>query len=298
MKASHFIVNSNIWISLGAVALVLVTDLLGNTCYSSWHLYSIVFFATLLTYNWQRFLSVKKRQQYAASGMRTWVGSNLLSGYMASAVAAAICAYNFLHLHPNQQSALVLPGIISVLYALPILPSGRGMIRLRDFGITKPFVLGITWGLVTGWLPIIVPTDSYTSFPLPESTDWLFVWARCFFLIALCIPFDVKDIQFDSATMAYPTLPVKFGINHTIVLAMGLSLSGYMMLSVWLFLAGWGWPVICAGFVSLAMECWFIRKTNANSPEWHYTVVLDGILLLHSLLLAVGLWVDVFIAAP
>lgn len=293
----HPIINSNIWISLGAVALVLVTDLLGNAVFSSPHLYSIVFFATLLTYNWQRFLSVKKRQQFAASGMSTWVSSNLVSGYLASAIAAMVCAFNFFHLHPNQQSVLVILGIVSVGYALPILPSRRGMIRLRDFGITKPFVLGVTWGLVTAWLPLIIPIDSYTTFTLPEPTDLLFVVARCLMMVALCIPFDIKDIQFDSATMAYPTLPVRFGIGNAIILALALSISGFAFLGIGALFSGWGWPVVAAAFISLLFECWFINKTKADSPEWHYTFVLDGLLLLHAVLLVGGVFVSLLLSS-
>lgn len=288
-----FIVHSNIWISLGAVGLLWVTDLLGNTCHSSWHLYSIVFFATLLTYNWQRFLSVKTRQRYDETGRNSWIGRNLVSGYLASAVAALVCIYNFYHLYPNQQAALVLLGLVSVVYALPIIPTPRGLIRLRDFGITKPIVLGITWGLVTAWLPLLVPSDSYLAFSLPDGADNLFIIARCLMMVAICIPFDVKDMAFDSATMAYPTLPVKLGVGKTLAIAILLSFSAMFCFALWVMATGWGTMIIAAAFISFLTEVGLIKRTQANSPEWHYIFALDGLLLLHVALLAGAYWLEV-----
>lgn len=292
LKALLLLAHTNIWISLGAIALLTATDMLANGGLSSIHLYSVVFFATLLTYNWQRMLSVQKRQQYAATSLSQWVGRNLVSGMVASLVALAFCAYSFFHLAHNQQAALLLLGGISVLYALPLLPSPRGMIRLRDVGLTKPIVLGFTWGMVTAWVPLIVPTDSYTTFALQAPTDGLFVLARCLTMVAICIPFDIKDIQFDSATMAYPTLPVWVGIPNTLVLALALSFSGFVFLSVWVLFASAHWPILAAAFLSLLIECWFINKTKANSPEWHYIVVLDGLLLVHAVLVIGALLAD------
>lgn len=289
------VVNSNIWISLAAVALVYTTDVLANTCYSSWHLYSIVFFATMLTYNWQRLLSVGKRRHYASSSMSEWISGHLWLVYSSSVVAAIMCAYNFFNLYPNQQSGLVILGIISVLYALPILPSRKGWIRLRDIGVTKPVVLGITWGLVTAWLPLIIPADSYLALNVDEHS-WLLIVSRCLMIVALCIPFDVKDIAYDTATMAYPTLPVKFGVPRSNAFAIVFTVLGFGVFVVWAILVGWGALLIGGAFVSTALTCMLLLKVKENSPEWYYSLILDGLMIVYSLILIAGTYLEIWIA--
>ncbi len=280
-----FIVNSNIWISFGAIALLFATDVLANEGISSLHLYSIVFFSTLLTYNWQRMLSVKKRQQHAISQLSQWMGRNLFWGTLASAVALAICSYNFFQLAQKQQAALIILGLVSVIYALPLLPSPRGFIRLRDFGFAKPVVLGITWGITTTLLPLLAIAHDGQVTWYGYNNDWLIV-ARCLTMIGICIPFDIKDMNFDRATMAYPTLPVKLGIKRTLVLSHLFLLAGFVAISLWWAQTDWAWPVLLGIIVSLGFEIGLIYRTKETSNEWHYAFKLDGLLILHTILVA------------
>lgn len=280
-----FIVNSNIWISLGAIALIFATDVLANEGISSLNLYSIVFFGTLLTYNWQRMLSVKKRQQHAISQLSQWVGRNLFSGILASVVALAICTYNFFQLAQKQQAALIILGLVSIMYALPLIPSPRGFIRLRDFGFAKPIVLGTTWGITTTLLPLLAfPHDCQVTF-CGYNNDWLIV-ARCLMMIGICIPFDIKDMNFDRATMAYPTLPVKLGINRTLALSCLFLLAGFVAIALWWAHTDWAWLVLLGAIISLGFEIGLIYGTKETSSEWHYTFTLDALLILHTILVA------------
>jgi hypothetical protein len=287
------VVNSNIWISIAAITLVLTTDMLSNTCYSSWHLYSITFFATMLTYNWQRLLSFNKRKHYASSNMSRWISNNLWFVYSSSALSGIMVAYNFFNLQPNQQSGLVILGVISMCYALPILPSSKGWIRLRDIGVTKPIVLGITWGLVTAWLPLIIPSDSYLELNVDEHS-WMIIASRCLMVVALCVPFDVKDMAFDKATMAYPTLPVKFGVAWSNSIAIMFSIIGLVVFVVWCTLVGWGWIIMGAAIISTMLNCLLLLKVKANSPEWYFSLVLDGLMIAYSLLLITGFWLEIW----
>ncbi len=275
--------------------MLLATDLLGNTCLSSWHLYSITFFATILTYNWQRLLSVNKRQQYTASNMSKWISHHLIFVYGSSVVAAIVCAINFFNLFPNQQTALCILGLISVLYALPILPSSKGMLKLRDIGLTKPIVLGITWALVTAWLPLIIPSEDYFALNVDEN-GWLLIASRSFMVIALCVPFDVKDMAYDKATMAYPTLPVKFGVPVANAIAIGFSIIGFGASLWWIFKDGWGNIMLYGMLLSAVLNIVLLYKVKADSPEWYYTLVLDGLLLLHAAIVIAALYFEIAIA--
>lgn len=215
--------------------------------------------------------------------------------YGSSLVAAIMCGINFFNLYANQRSALIILGIISVLYALPILPSSRGWIRLRDIGVTKPIVLGITWGLVTAWLPLIIPSDDYFALNVDEH-GWLLIVARSFMVVALCVPFDVKDIAYDKATMAYPTLPVKFGVKVSNYIAIGFTLIGLVASIIWVQVDGWGNIMLAAMVASTLINCVLLYIVREDSPEWYYTLVLDGLMLLHAAMIIGALYLEITIA--
>lgn len=215
--------------------------------------------------------------------------------YASSLVAAVMCSINFFNLYANQRSALIILGTISMLYALPILPSSRGWIRLRDIGVTKPIVLGLTWGLVTAWLPLIIPSDDYLALNVDEH-GWLLIVARSFMVVALCVPFDVKDIAFDKATMAYPTLPVMFGVKVSNYMAIGFSVIGLAASIVWVQLDGWGNIMMAAMVASALINCILLYMVKENSPEWFYTLVLDGLMLLHAALIIGALYLEISLA--
>ncbi len=205
-----------------------------------------------------------------------------------------MCVFNFLFLFPNQQAALIILGLVSLLYATPLLPSARGWIRLRDVGVTKPIVLGITWGLVTAWLPLIIPNENYLSLNVDEN-GWLLILSRSMMVVALCVPFDVKDMAYDKATMAYPTLPVKFGVRASNYIAIGFSVLGLLLSLIWISVDGWGNIMVIAMCLSTIINCILLFKVRASSPEWYYTLVLDGLLWLHAAIIIIALYTEITI---
>lgn len=227
--------------------------------------------------------------------MSKWISHHLIFVYGSSVVAAIVCAINFFNLFPNQQTALCILGLISVLYALPILPSSKGMLKLRDIGLTKPIVLGITWALVTAWLPLIIPSEDYFALNVDEN-GWLLIASRSFMVIALCVPFDVKDMAYDKATMAYPTLPVKFGVPVANAIAIGFSIIGFGASLWWIFKDGWGNIMLYGMLLSAVLNIVLLYKVKADSPEWYYTLVLDGLLLLHAAIVIAALYFEIAIA--
>ncbi len=290
------LVNSNVWVALGAAGLTFATDVLAGINLQ-WQLYALVFSATLITYNLQRLASAEKRQALNFPGNSEWINANKAYIYISSAVAIAVCFYGYFHLNDWQKTALVLLSVVSVLYALPVIPTPKGWIRLRDFGITKPIVLGITWGLVTAGLPLLGMGDN-RQLPPSNHHEALLVISRCLMMIGICIPFDIKDMAFDRATMAYPTLPIKFGVKPTLIIATIFSMTGFTAFAFWWLRSAWGWPVLLAVLISLIIELWLINRTKENSPNWYYGFVLDGLMILHSILLVstVGLSILILLA--
>ncbi len=106
-----------------------------------------------------------------------------------------------------------IPALISLAYALPFIPFKKRWLRLRDLPFIKIFLIAFVWAWVTVTIPerlalktiqIAIPEVLFS-----EHTSWF--WASFSFLLALTIPFDIRDIRIDGADLK--VLPVLLGVR-------------------------------------------------------------------------------------
>ena len=95
-------------------------------------------------------------------------------------------------------------------YIVPLRPFKK----LRDLPYVKIFIIGIVWVGCCVFLPLFLAEKMN-----PKTA--LFLLAQWFFIIALTLPFDIRDIYFDKAN-ALKTIPIKLGIKKTKILVVFL----------------------------------------------------------------------------
>ena len=118
----------------------------------------------------------------------------------------------------------VICGIITFLYAVPFIPRTIMLDKtnnLREIGGLKIYVIALIWTVVVVVIPII---DSGVIIGLKL---WITFMQRFLFILALMIPFEIRDMNYDSIRLA--TLPQKIGIYKTKVLGL-LFLLGFVIL--------------------------------------------------------------------
>lgn len=171
-------------------------------------------------------------------------------------------------------TALVGLGIICLAYTMPIIYRKR----LRDIGALKIALIALVWS----FLPILWCMDQ-----MEFSASLLIVAEHFFFIVALTIPFDIRDKDLDSATKV-SNLTAFYPLSYLRRL-----MYGSMMISIsmvfFLHVTGiYDWlttSLMIVFYVGLYMST---RGWEEAREEWYYLFYLDGLILVKGLLLLVA----------
>ncbi len=183
-----FYVNTNFFVALAVLCLHLSSEiLLGN---SNYEVSIFIFFATILTYNFQRLVIIQKGIDNKKS---SWIKKNKKTIYFISIFSLIITFILFLNFKLTTQIAIIVCGIISVLYPL----------YFRSIPYLKIFIISIVWTFVSTTL-LVIENDVY----IDQNIYYLHISRFCF-VFAITIPFDIRDIAIDFKNIK--TIPIIFG---------------------------------------------------------------------------------------
>ncbi len=93
-------------------------------------------------------------------------------------------------------------GLLSILYALPVLPKYK---NLRSLGVLKIFIVALVWMGFTVILPLV---DEGMQV---KWDDVLLMMQRFLLVLALILPFEIRDMKFDAPEMR--TVPQRLGVK-------------------------------------------------------------------------------------
>ncbi len=161
----NFILQSNIFISLCAVALAIETSIIVDQPFKSIAYYSFIFFSTLFAYNFYYF----KSNQFAYYKVFTLIG---IIGVITS----------FFYLDEIPMKTLVIIGALSSLYIIPVFISFNPP---KYYSVFRLLILISVWVLFTFLLPI-----NHNGF----NTNFILLIAhRSLLMSILCLFFFIKD---------------------------------------------------------------------------------------------------------
>ncbi|MEZ4792647.1 MAG: hypothetical protein R2783_04050 [Gelidibacter sp.] len=210
-KVLDFYINSSIHVALSAFSLSWVTLLKFGQAFDAW-LLLFIFFASITGYNFVKYFGLAK---FHHRRLADWLKVIQLFS-MVCFVLMCYCAF-----HLQTQSLLYIAafGIITFLYAIPFLPKHLFMDQqknLRSIGGLKVYVIALVWSGVTVLLPLL---NSDYQF---DSDVWLTAFQRFVFVMVLMLPFEIRDLQYDSLKLS--TIPQKIGIKNTKIIGILLSM--------------------------------------------------------------------------
>lgn len=212
----NFYINSSIHVALAAYAFTRITQIKFELPYKANLLY-FVFFATITGYNFVKYFGVAKFHHRSLAGWLKAIQVFSLISFIA------MCYYAY-QLRINTLLILSLSGLITFLYAIPLLPMTYfrdSQKNLRQISGLKIYVIALVWTLTTVLLPL-VEND------LVLDTDTVITGVQRFiFVIVLMLPFEIRDLNYDSLKLG--TLPQKIGVKNT-------KISGVLLLMVFFIL--------------------------------------------------------------
>ncbi len=267
-----FILFGNIYVAFAAVCLIQSTVVqigLSNHLY----FYSILsFFATLFVYNLQRIFYSSQKDNSLLSIRRKWIFENQFSIKILSIIGLVGVAVSFFY---NDYSIIFYLSpllILSIAYFLPF-------VKLRKNTWFKLFTLAVVWTMVTALVPSLLIN------PNPFSTNnILHYFVRFFFIISICIPFDIRDMEVDKSESVF-TLSQKLGENRTRWIAVVCMLIYISLISIEFLCEMFTVKIFIALMITAIINATIVFMSSSKRSEYFYTALLDGTMILQGVVL-------------
>ena len=197
-----FYINSSIHVALAVFCLAWITLLEFDIDFDKTLLY-FIFFASITGYNFVKYFGIAK---FHHRSLAKW----LQVIQVFSFICFVIMCYLALQLKFKTLLFIAAFCVLTFLYAIPFLPKYLFMDsqkNLRSIGGLKVYVIALVWAGVTVILPLINVEHNINA----DVT--LTLIQRFIVVIILMLPFEIRDLQFDSLKLA--TIPQKIGIKKT-----------------------------------------------------------------------------------
>ncbi len=197
-----FYVFGNIHVALAAYCLTKISFLQFDI--NNQPLANFVFFSTILSYNFIRLFQIDK----VNSMMAIWIRANSRSLIFLNSMAFIGSLYYLVNFR-RDEILVLLPFLLATLFY--VFPFKKMVGGLRNIPGFKLFLIAITWTGLTVYLPLV-------SAGIAMSLDvYSYLGQRFLFVLAITIPFDIRDAQFDLPGLH--TIPQVLGVNASKIIA-------------------------------------------------------------------------------
>lgn len=239
--AFKFYLDASIHVSLALLSLVLLTyEYMDSTI--NWELCLFLFLVSVMGYNFIKY--GVEAEKYVLVSNRY---HRIIQIFNYALVIPAI--YLGTSLSVTILVGIAVMSLFAALYAIPVLPNNHSF---RTWGNAKIAIVALVWAGISVGIPLL-------DTPLRFSFDfWIELTQRFLFVIALMIPFEIRDLNFDKPELG--TLPQKLGILRSKQL-------GYLLLCLAIILTFFK-DYIAPGeemektivFLGLMAMIWFSKK--------------------------------------
>lgn len=282
LKISDFLLRTYLFIASAAACLVMETTLLTNGTVRLTAISMLVFFSTILIYNFHRVSGLFSEHSFSLRTIIQQIKSTPSSVKIMGGVAIIgilITAY-FVHL---KTLLLFFPlALLTIGYSLPVLMVNGKKKRLREIFIVKITTLSFVWSFATVTLPM---ADSGIDV-LAASSIVLFA-ERFLFMLAICIPFEIRDME-QEKKWGNLTLPLIIGVNRSKFLGV-FTLMIFCSIVYIQFNSNVAMKDPAIHFtsplvLSAAVAAIFILASNPNRDNYFFRIGLDGTMQLQFIL--------------
>ncbi|MFS4482207.1 hypothetical protein ACKGJY_04270 [Hyunsoonleella sp. 2307UL5-6] len=265
----NFYINASIHVALSVYAFAYLTLIIFEIDYDETVLYS-VFYATITGYNFVKYFGLAKFHHRSLAG---W----LKAIQIFSLICFLLMCYYLLQLPTKTLLYIAAFAVVTFFYAIPFLPKKLFIDNhqnLRSIGGLKVYVIALVWAGVTVFLPIL-------NNKLPVNTDVILTGIQRFlFVILLMLPFEIRDLKFDSLKLS--TIPQRIGVIPT-------KLSG-VVLAIIIFLLEFFKDVllekhILALSITLLVTVVLLLLSKVNQNKYYSAFWVEGIPLFWLILL-------------
>lgn len=196
----RFYVFGNFHVAVSSACLCAITGL--EFGFEAVTISIFVGLSTFLSYHLIRTLRIRSIEKEYAQ----WLRHHLKVFVLLNLMAIFALVYLVFKLHFRVILLLIPLFFLTVLYGSNFNFRGHQLGLRKIIGL-KLFLIGFIWACSTVWLPIV-----QSEIPI-ERTHWISFIQRFFFVVAITIPFDIRDLTLDP--MELRTLPQIFGLKKS-----------------------------------------------------------------------------------
>ena len=199
----------NFFIACCAAALVFATFIINDLSVKLTTYAVFLFSSTFLVYNFH-YLSFKidfsSTKALINSVLKVQIKTSL-KVFLPISIGVSIILFFYLNIITCL--LIVLLGAFAFAYSIPIVKWQNTRLKLREISIVKTPLIALVWGITTGLIPILEQNNHIDfSFGLMQ------VLSRSLFIFALCIPFEMRDLEKDKKS-GVGTIAVIYGIKNS-----------------------------------------------------------------------------------
>jgi len=270
----RFLIFSNIYISLCAAALGVSSFVILDPANYSIPVPVILFLfcATLFVYNFN-FLFVKS-QAFQSREKQEWIESHLTLIRLMVICSAVVISLATLYFTPPLLFVLLPLGVLSLFYSFPFKTQS---FSLKKIPLLKVFLISFVWAAATVALPAEEARHSLFS----REVILLFI-ERILFILALAIPFDIRDYDLDKSSNIV-TIPGSLGVSRS----KGLSIFLLLLYFGITALFDNSSSILLARLVTTLLGSIIIYRIKPSSGEYYYMALIDGMMIVQSSLIFV-----------
>lgn len=191
-----FYLDASIHVALAVFCLVRLTGFILNKPIDN-NLALFLFFGTIASYNFIKYGLEAEKYILVANRYHKNI-------QFFSLIALGFGTYHAYFLTKETWIGLGLLGVLTGLYALPVLPKAK---NFRSLGGFKVLPVALVWAGSTVILPIL-EVDGYLNWD-----TWIEALQRFLIVLVLILPFEIRDLQYDS--LEHRTIPQRFGVENT-----------------------------------------------------------------------------------
>lgn len=272
-KITDILVFGNFLIASAAVALALETNLIlrGTVFFRPY--YFMIFFATFFVYNLHRYIGAARNKDNDAE-RNAWAINNRALLKLLILLGLIGLLISLLYLRMKVGLFLLPLCVITLGYSLPVIRRKADKIRLRDLPWLKTFLIAAVWTFVTVVLPGLREDIGYL-----DKGFLLVCLERFLFVLAITIPFDIRDIR-DDKKDGVISIAVSLGEGRSKMLAVGLLVLFLVLVSLHYQGSVHLWPLL----ISAATTLYLVASTSPSKNERFYLLWLDGTMIFQFML--------------
>ncbi|MDT0641456.1 hypothetical protein RM553_01305 [Zunongwangia sp. F363] len=248
-------INSSIHVALAVVSLSLVSFFKFQIS-PDYDLLLFIFFGSITGYNFVKYAGIAKLHHLSLT-------RNLRFIQVFSLVCFLGAGYFVL-----QQSwqILILSGVLGIFTLLYAVPFWKGKANLRSLNGTKVFVIAVVWAGTSVLLPL------HKLYNLENRDVLIEFFQRFLLVIVLMLPFEIRDLKFD--TLQLGTIPQRVGFGKTKIL-------GYVLLLLVILAEVFKERFLLTNFISLVLVSLvsgtFLYKTRIDQQPYFASFWVEAI---------------------